>query len=250
MAKKQSDYLVGGMQPLTMIDFPGRLATVIFAQGCNLRCRFCYNRTLLPDRASEMLSWTSIIDFLKDRQGFIEGVVFSGGEPCRQEGFIRALEQVKELGLETALHTNGFYPGPVITALKLRLLNYVAIDFKTSFERYEELTGSSIAEDDFIAMLREIARAGIGHEVRVTVHPDIVDESEIMKIADIVADCGIEKFVLQRFQHGEALDKNLRAISSLGLKQINLIKLRQRFPDFEIRGDQTQGEIVSKLKFG
>ena len=233
---KSSDFLVGGMQPLTMIDFPGRLATVIFSQGCNLRCRFCYNRTLLADRSVEMLSWNSIIEFLKDRQGFIEGVVFSGGEPCMQEGFLGAVEQVRELGFETALHTNGFYPEPVLAALRLRLLNFVAIDFKTTFPRYEKVTGTQIDSDSFLGLLSEIVKSGIRHEVRTTLHPEICTENEILEIAEILSGLGVEKYVTQKFQHGEALDKTLTATASIGLKPATIFKLRASFSDFEIRG--------------
>lgn len=233
----KADFLVGGMQPLTMIDFPGRLATVVFAQGCNLRCRFCYNRTLLPDRAHEMIVWSSVIEFLKDRQGFIEGVVFSGGEPCRQEGFLSALEQVRELGFETALHTNGFYPEPVKTALKLRMLNFIAVDFKTSLSRYQEMGGQSLDADSFSDLLQHIAASGIKHEVRTTVHPEIVGENDILEMADLLEACKIEKYVLQKFQHGEALDKKLGATASLGLKNTIVRQLRGRFAEFEIRGE-------------
>lgn len=237
MTERSIDFQVGGLQPLTMIDFPGRLAAVIFAQGCNFRCRFCYNRTLLPDRSRDTLSWNSIIEFLKDRQGFIEGVVFSGGEPCRQESFIRALEQVRDLGFETALHTNGFYLETVETALKLRLLNYIAVDFKTSLSRYQEVTGEKVEEDRWQKLLKAIVESGIRHEIRTTVHPEIVSEREVMQMAEQLHAAKIEKFVLQKFQYGEALDRKLASINTLGIKQATLLRLGSLFPEFEIRGD-------------
>jgi pyruvate formate lyase activating enzyme len=237
MTQRFIDFQVGGLQPLTMIDFPGRLAAVIFAQGCNFRCRFCYNRTLLPDRARDMLEWNSIIEFLKDRQGFIEGVVFSGGEPCRQESFVEALEQVRDLGFETALHTNGYYLEPVETALKLRLLNYIAVDCKTTLSRYQEVTGESFEEERWQRLLAKIVASGVRHEIRTTVHPEIVTENEVMQMAEQLAAAGIEKFVLQKFQHGEALDRKLAEIGTIGIRQANLLRLRSIFPEFEIRGD-------------
>ncbi|GAB4279903.1 MAG: anaerobic ribonucleoside-triphosphate reductase activating protein [Candidatus Rifleibacteriota bacterium] len=245
MKSRPLNYVVGGLQPLTMIDFPGKLASVIFAQGCNLRCRFCYNKTLLADTGREKITWESIIEFLKDRQGFIEGVVFSGGEPCKQEGFIHVLKEVKELGFETALHTNGFYPETVESAIELSLLDYIAVDLKGSFEKYHELTGSKIDALKFEYLIKTIADSGIRHEVRTTVHPDIITETEIVELAERLSKVGIEKYVLQKFQHGEALDHNLKAISSMNIKAVTYFKLREMFEDFEIRGDTIAQEILS-----
>lgn len=245
---KASQFKVGGMQPLTMIDFPGRMATVLFAQGCNLRCRFCYNKTLLPDRAREMISWSSVINFLKDRQGFIEGVVFSGGEPCRQDAFLDALEQVRDLGFETALHTNGFYAEKVQTALNLRLLSFVAVDFKTSLSRYSEIGGEALPEDKFVGLLKSLVESGVKHEVRTTFHPQVVSEKEILEIADLLSELKIQKYVIQKFQHGEAFDASLPLLPNSELKQATLLKLRSRFADFALRGfnQNLDGETARK----
>lgn len=244
MKKRSYNFVVGGMQPLTMIDFPGRLATVLFAQGCNLRCRFCYNKTLLPDTAREVMPWDSIIEFLKDRQGFIEGVVFSGGEACRQKGFIQALEEVRDLGFDTALHTNGFYPEKIESALKLRLLDYIAVDLKGAFRNYESITGELMDEERFEKVVDLIVQSGIDHEFRTTVHPDLIKEDEILELSERLASLGVKKYVLQKFQHGEALDRKLASVSTICLKPATIIKLKSRFESFEIRGEDSYLDSV------
>jgi anaerobic ribonucleoside-triphosphate reductase activating protein len=241
--------MVGGMQPLTMIDFPGKMATVLFAQGCNLRCRFCYNRTLLPEKSRETISWNSIIEFLKDRQGFIEGVVFSGGEPCLQDGFIQALEEVRNLGFEIAVHTNGFYPEKIRSALKLRLIDFIAVDVKGAFSNYADITGKTMNRADFADLVKMIADSGVEHEFRTTIHPDYIDDETILDLADMLVDNGAKKYVIQKFQHGEALDQKLGIVPVVWLKQATLLKLRNRFEDFIVRGDETQ-EGLLKLKTG
>jgi anaerobic ribonucleoside-triphosphate reductase activating protein len=236
--------MVGGIQPLTMIDYPGKMSSVIFAQGCNLRCRFCYNRSLLPDQSSTILNWNEVIDFLRDRRGFIEAVVFSGGEPCKQESFISAVTQVKSLGYEIALHTNGFYPDRVRQALKANLIDFIAIDVKGSFSDYESITGKQVDEAEFLRLIEDIVASGVMHEFRTTIHPRIVTEEVIMKLSGQLSELGVKKYVLQKFQHGEALDKKLELVPSIWLNEVNLIRLRDRFESFELRGDDI---ILKKL---
>ncbi|MGM0600877.1 MAG: anaerobic ribonucleoside-triphosphate reductase activating protein [Candidatus Rifleibacteriota bacterium] len=246
MKSPSLNYMVGGIQPLTMIDYPGKMSSVLFAQGCNLRCRFCYNKTLLPDQSSTVLSWSEVLEFLRDRRGFIEAVVFSGGEPCRQESFISAVTEVKNLGFEVALHTNGFYPDRVRQALNENLIDFIAIDVKGSFTDYKSITGKNIDETEFLRLTKDIVDSGVMHEFRTTIHPQIVTEEIIMKLSGQMADLGVKKYVLQKFQHGEALDRKLELVPSIWLNEINLIRLRDRFESFELRGDDIMLKKLNK----
>lgn len=227
------------MQPLTLIDFPGHLATVLFLQGCNLRCKFCYNRTLLPGIARETIAWSGIVDFLKDRQGFVEGVVFSGGEPCMQPGILKAIRQVREMGFAVALHTNGFYPEIVEKALQDRLLQFIAVDFKAPLERYGELTGQNADAEAFTRLADLIAANGVKHEYRTTVHPHLLKDADILAMADWLAEKKIKNYAVQKFRHGEALDQNLPPLNGFWLADTTIFKLRSRFSGFEVRGDSS-----------
>lgn len=239
MAMAHETFMVGGMQPLTLIDFPGRLATVIFGQGCNLRCRFCYNRSLLSATSNDMLPWAQVLDFLRDRQGFIEGVVFSGGEPCLQSGLLKAMTQVRELGFEIALHTNGFYPEIVKMALEQRLLHFIAVDFKAPFARYHEITGQPADEEAFTAVAEAIVASGVKHEYRTTVHPQMLKDADVMVMADWLASKKISNYALQKFKHGGALDQSLTPVNGSWLSPATILKIRSRFSGFEIRSDSS-----------
>ncbi len=239
MKNSSEKILVGGLQPLTMIDFPGRLASVIFTQGCNLRCRFCYNRTLLSDTSRDQLSWESIIDFLKDRQGFIEAVVFSGGEPCLQPGLLAAMREVRELGYEIALHTNGFFPEVVEQALSERLLQFIAVDFKAPFDRYQDITRQHVDQTAFARLADVLVEAGIRHEYRTTVHPSLLSDSDIMLMADWLCAKKISNYAIQKFKYGEALDPTLPPVTAF-LQPVTLLKLRSRFTGFTLRADGSE----------
>ena len=240
MKKCPEKLLVGGLQPLTMIDFPGRLSSVVFTQGCNLRCRFCYNRGLLPETSNDMLSWKSIIDFLKDRQGFIEAVVFSGGEPCLQPGLLDAMREVRELGFEIALHTNGFFPDVVERALSERLLQFIAVDFKAPFNLYQAVTRQEVVAADFARLADLLVSAGVKHEYRTTVHPGLLSDSDIMNMADWLCEKKISSYAIQKFKHGEALDSTLQPVTAACLATATLLKLRSRFTSFTLRADDSE----------
>jgi pyruvate formate lyase activating enzyme len=240
MVDQNDKVRVGGMQPLTLIDFPGHLASVLFLQGCNLRCRFCYNGTLLPDAARERLSWASIIEFLKDRQGFVEGVVFSGGEPCLQPGLLDAMAEVRELGYEIALHTNGYYPEVVEKALQQRLLQFIAVDFKAPLHQYQQVTGLAANEKAFKKLAELIVADGVKHEYRTTFHPRLITESDLMGMADWLVDKKISNFALQKFKHGDALDRSLPAVIGPWILKTTILKLKSRFANFTLRGDDNQ----------
>lgn len=234
---KKNVISVGGIQPLTMIDFPGKLASVIFVNGCNLRCRYCHNHQLLASGESSNTSWKEVIEFLKDRQGFIEGVVFSGGEPCLQPVILDAMAEVRNLGFELALHTNGFFPEVIKKVIRRRLVSYVAVDIKSSFEHYERTVNSLCDLELYKQTVKLITNSNVDYEFRTTVHPDMISESEILEIADYLAESGVSRYVLQKFQHGRALDRILPPVSNYWLSKPTYSLLKNLFSDFDIRGD-------------
>ena len=131
---------IGGITPLTTTDFPGRLAAVLYCQGCPWRCSYCHNPELLDATTPAEMDWPQVLAFLRKRQGLLDGVVFSGGEPTLQAGLPQALEQVRALGFATALHTGGMYPERL--AAVLPLLDWVGLDIKGPEHRYADITGA------------------------------------------------------------------------------------------------------------
>jgi pyruvate formate lyase activating enzyme len=160
---------VGGLTPLTSIDYPGELATVVFCQGCPWRCGYCHNPDLLAPRSQHPLPWPQVMDFLRRRQGLLDAVVFSGGEPTLQWALGEAMDEVRSLGFRIGLHTAGIYPRR-LSALLPRL-DWVGLDIKALPEDYRALTGAPDAGERAWRSLHLLLASGIPLEVRTTLVP-------------------------------------------------------------------------------
>ncbi len=186
---------IGGLTPLTTIDFPGHLAAVVFCQGCAWRCDYCHNPHLLPV-GDDGEGWPRLRDFLLPRRGLLDGVVFSGGEPLFQSGLADAMEGVKSLGFKVALHTAGTHPGRLRRLLPL--LDWVGLDIKTSFERYPQLTGVTGSGAKARESLMLLLESGVDYEVRTTADPNLFDRDSLLALAEALAALGVSRYVLQQ----------------------------------------------------
>jgi pyruvate formate lyase activating enzyme len=184
--------MVGGLVPFTTIDFPGRLAAVVFCQGCPWRCGYCHNPHLHSPQGGER-SWSELLGWLETRRGLLDGVVFSGGEPLLQRGLGSALQAVRALGFASALHTAGIYPDRL--AATLPLLDWVGFDVKGPFEDYRRITGAGgqAARESLARLLA----AGVDHEVRCTVDTDLLDADALARLAGQLSAAGVSRLVLQ-----------------------------------------------------
>ena len=199
---------IGGFTPLTTIDFPGRLAAVVFCQGCPWRCRYCQNAHLIPPRAEQTVNWEQVRALLERRRGLLDGVVFSGGEPTLQAALPEALRQVRALGFASGLHTAGPYPERL--AAVLPLLDWVGLDIKAPREGYARLTGGGATSGDRAwQSLRVLLDSGTPYEVRTTVHPDVLDTAQLLALANELARAGVADYVLQECITGHCLDPHL-----------------------------------------
>lgn len=185
--------VVGGLTPFTTIDFPGRLAAVVFCQGCPWRCGYCHNPHLHSPQGRER-PWNDVLDWLETRRGLLDGVVFSGGEPLLQRGLAAALGEVRAGGFATALHTAGIYPERL--AAVLPMLDWVGFDVKGPFEDYRRITGAGSGETA-LAALDVLLDAGMDHEIRCTVDTGLLDADAIARLARQLAARGISRLVLQ-----------------------------------------------------
>lgn len=193
----------GGIQGTTLIDFPDRLATALFTTGCNLRCPYCHNWRLVINHEGPCLSGNHAIRFLESRRRFVDSVVITGGEPTIQEGLVSFIQELDKRGFKTKLDTNGFFPD--ILEKCLPFLDYVALDVKTSLERYKLLGASDITGlQRTIALLK---RGDVDYEFRNTTVPTIVDEQSIVEMGELVR--GARRFIFQQFVPGDTLDKTL-----------------------------------------
>ena len=133
--------MIAGLQKMTLLDFPGKVACTVFLQGCNWRCPFCHNSELLPGKGEELMSVEKFLQFLKTRQGLLEGVCVSGGEPTLYKELPALLAQIKALGFSVKLDTNGSRPEVLKALVAQKLVDYVAVDAKNSPARYAETVG-------------------------------------------------------------------------------------------------------------
>jgi len=189
---------VKGFQGTSLLDFPGRLSSLIFTGGCNLRCDFCHNPGLVldPDQYPD-LPLTEVLSELHKRQGFIDGVVISGGEPTLDRGLKEFLLKVKSLGLQVKLDTNGLQPGVLADLLELQLLDYLAIDVKTSPCRYPELAAGPVDSGALLASCQLAIAAAPEYEFRTTCVPGLVADREIAEIGEAIR--GARRWVLQQY---------------------------------------------------
>ena len=186
---------LGGLTPLTTIDFPGQLAAVVFCQGCPWRCSYCHNRHLQPGRGEQKLVWGEVISFLHHRRGLLDAVVFSGGEPTLQPDLPAALREVKALGFQVGLHTAGVYPARF--ARLLPDLSWVGLDIKAPWPRYDDLTGMRGSGDRAQHTLQLLQRSGVPYECRTTWHPGLFPESELQALGEDLAARGVKRWTVQ-----------------------------------------------------
>lgn len=188
---------IGGLVSFTTIDYPGKLAAVLFLVGCPMRCVYCSNPHLIPVGAGEY-DPEKVFEWLKTRVGKLEAVVFSGGEALMQgPALFEYMRRVRELGFAIGLHTNGFYPENLATAADL--IDWIGIDYKATQTNYEKLTGINVAYERMIKSLDVWAATKKPAEVRITCDPRFVSTDDLVSIARDVAARGFKKFAVQKY---------------------------------------------------
>ncbi|NLV46967.1 MAG: anaerobic ribonucleoside-triphosphate reductase activating protein [Candidatus Hydrogenedentes bacterium] len=202
--------LFGGFQPFTLSDYPSCIAAIAFAQGCNFRCRFCHNASLLPMLAKhdELLSSEDILAKLAPKAGKLEGLVVSGGEPTLHQDLPDFLDQVKRLGFKIKLDTNGSRPIMLAEVLRLRLIDYIAMDVKGPLADYSRICGVPVVTDAIRESISLVAGAGIAHHFRTTFSEQLMSSADLDRVKSTVPEGS--KHITQAFQPQHALDPTLR----------------------------------------
>lgn len=195
---------IKGFQGTSLLDFPGRIASLVFWGGCNLTCPFCHNPVLVLDPESYPdLDPADLLTDLAGRRAFIDGIVVSGGEPTLDSDLPVFLEQVKALGLAVKLDTNGLAPQVVDTLITRRLVDYLAIDLKTTPSRYPQLHSGAVSPNLLLETIRLCAEAPVEVEYRTTCVPGWVDEEVLVKLGELID--GAPLWALQQYHPGHAL---------------------------------------------
>ncbi len=190
--------LIGGLIKFSLIDFSGRIAAVIFTQGCNFRCPFCHNTNLvLPDYFEEAIQEEEILSFLKSRQGKLEAVVITGGEPAIQPDLISFLKKIKEMDYAIKLDTNGTKPEILQEIIDQKLCDYIAMDVKAPFEKYKLLAGCDVNVGHIKKSIEAIIFSGIDHEFRTTFVKPLLTKEDLDVIRTQIK--GAKRYNVQQF---------------------------------------------------
>jgi pyruvate formate lyase activating enzyme len=198
---------IGGLTPLTSTDFPGCLAAVVFCQGCPWRCGYCHNPHLIPRHSDTQMDWPSVLSFLQRRQGLLDAVVFSGGEPTLQDSLESAIGEVRNLGFKVGLHTGGTYPSRLGELLPL--LSWVGMDIKAAFSDYDKVTGTPASGEKARESARLLLSSGVPCEFRTTVHPLYHPRDSLLRLTEELRDMGVRNYVLQEFRPQGCADEKV-----------------------------------------
>ncbi len=229
---------IRGIHKTSLIDFPGKICSVIFTGGCNLRCGYCHNPDLACNcRDLPLSSNEEVLGFISKRKNLIDGVTITGGEPTLSRNLDSFLERVKREGLSVKLDSNGLKPDVLERLLARGLVDYAAIDIKTSPEKYSRMTGAEVDFNLIIESVDVIRRGGIDYEARTTCVPGFVTRDDLESIGKSIG--RVRNYYLQQFQHETPLlDHSLVAVDPY--PEETLLRFREAVLAFadrcEIRG--------------
>lgn len=199
--------LIGGFQKSSMIDYPDKIAAVVFTQGCNFRCGYCHNPDLL-EKKEGISSNQYIIDFLKTRINKLDAVVISGGEPTLQKKLIPFIKEIKELGFLVKLDTNGTNPELIRELIDEKLIDYIAMDIKAPMDKYESICSVKINQEAIKKSIEILLEKQIPYEFRTTVIKEQLDFSDFNSIGELIN--GADSYYLQKFVPTTTFDKTLK----------------------------------------
>lgn len=223
---------INGMQKLTLLDYPGNVACLIFTQGCNFRCPFCHNSGLLDmNNNCEKIDEKEVFKYLEKRKGLLDGVCISGGEPLLQKDIVDFIRKVKDLGYKVKLDTNGSSPKKLKQLIEDGLIDYVAMDIKNDFLNYDKTAGMCTNIDNIKKSIEIIENSNIEYEFRTTIVKQFHDVGKLEKIIQYIGpnaryyiqnyqDCSS---VLQRGLNGFDNEELLNIKNTLGVKYPNLV---------------------------
>lgn len=201
-----------GLQKLTLLDYPGRVACTVFLQGCNFKCPFCYNSSLIDSPDNNFLSTNDFFDFLDKRKKVLDGVAITGGEPLLNPSIKDFIKKIKEKGFLVKLDTNGSNPSLLKELIEENLVDYVAMDIKNTFEKYPLTTGVNVEIENIKNSIFLLINSSIDYEFRTTVVKEFHNVEDFKLIGNQIK--GAKNYYLQSYQEKDSvLSKNLHPLS-------------------------------------
>ena len=225
---------IHGLQKMTLLDFPGRVACTVFLGGCDMRCPFCHNAELIDGSAPPVMEEEELLAFLKKRQGLLEGVAITGGEPLLRPDIISLAEKIRDLGYPMKLDTNGTHPDRLREIIDRGLAAYVAMDIKNSPDRYAVTAGVDTLDMGKIRESVSLLMEGrTDYEFRTTVVAELHDADSIRGIGEWIR--GAKRYYLQKFTDRDTVpfggfhapaDNEMRAYAEIAREYVPSVKLR------------------------
>lgn len=203
--------LISGLQKLTLLDYPEKTACTIFTYGCNFRCPFCHNALLVTQKPTDIIPEDEVLSFLRKRQGILDGVCITGGEPTNQKEIIPFMRKVRDMGYLLKLDTNGYNPQVLSDILSEGLCDYVAMDIKNTLEKYSLTAGTEIDTEKIKKSIELIKMKAPDYEFRTTIVKEFHTENDIENICNNIIEKN-SKFYLQQFKDsGNLIEEGLSA---------------------------------------
>lgn len=214
---------IGGLQKVSLIDYPGKICAIVFTQGCNFRCPYCHNPELVdPNLFWECESEDALMSFLEKRKGKLDAVSITGGEPTIQQDLIAFMKRLKDIGYFVKIDTNGSNPEVINSIIDENLVDYIAMDIKAPFKKYEELTQSQVDKNKIRKSIALIMASGIPYEFRTTVLKSKLSKRDILEIGKIIENAS--SYVLQTFVPLKTLDQSYLSESTYTREELETLK--------------------------
>ena len=227
--------LIHGLQKMTLLDFPGRVACTVFLGGCDFRCPFCHNFELATGEAKPVMDDAELLSFLRKRQGLLDGVAITGGEPCLNPALPDLLAQIRELGFQTKLDTNGYHPALLARIVEAGLADYIAMDIKNSPEKYARTCGVERVDlgpiEESIAILKDAAP---DYEFRTTVVAELHEPSDFHAMGKLIE--GAKRYFLQGFTDRDTVPFDGFSAPTQDVLESYAEIARAYVPDTQLRG--------------
>lgn len=219
-----------------MIEYPGEISAIAFAQGCNFRCPYCYNPELVdPDLYRECISEEVVFSFLERRKGKLDAVTITGGEPTIQHDLIDFIKCVRKIGYLIKLDTNGSYPDVLEKLISGQLVDYIAMDIKGPLHKYKTVTKSKIDEDKIRQSIEMIMKAGVPYEFRTTIPKKLLHEDDLLEMGKLLRNAS--RYILQQFIPTRTLDKQFLKYEAYSREEMEYFKekLKKDVPVVRLR---------------
>lgn len=197
---------IGGLQKVSLIDYPGKICATVFTQGCNFACPYCHNPELVDPRLyNDCLAEEKIFDYLEKRRGRLEAVTITGGEPTIQCGIIQFAGIIKNMGYLVKIDTNGSRPEVLEQLLSKKLVDYLAMDIKAPLNKYAAATRTPESDKMILQSTEMVMSSGIDYEFRTTIVKSRLNKADLLAIGRLIKDASL--YVLQRYVPNKPLDK-------------------------------------------